>query len=265
MNSIEYKMIDLLKDLKKNYSVCELKVEFEAEAARINEVMRLKEIADRAELGLVLKIGGCEAITDMYEAQKIGVTGLIAPMIESAYAMKKYLDAIERYFTVSARKDIHFGAMIETIQGYKDVDGILNAEKINLIDTLSVGRVDMSGSLGISRSNLNIDKIYKIVEDIYTKGKKRKLRTVMGGGIAKEAIPFIKKLISKKLLDRYETRKIIFTAIDGSNNHMEDGIIKANLFELFWLQSKKNYYSAIFSEDDLRIEMLMSRIYKINP
>ncbi len=264
MNSIEYKMIELLKDLKKNYSVCELKVEFEAEGSRINEVMRLKEIAEKSGLGLVFKIGGCEAITDMYEAQKIGVTGIIAPMIESPYAMKKYLQAIEKYFSESSRKDIHFGSMIERTQGYKNISDILDAKKLFFIDTLSVGRVDMGGSLGISKYDLNGEKIYKIVEDIFSKGKKKGLRTVMGGGIAKEAIPFIKKLISKKLLNRYETRKIIFTAVDSSAAHMEDGIIKANLFELFWLQSKKNYYTNIYLEDDARIEMLMSRIYKIN-
>jgi len=185
-------------------------------------------------------------------------------MIESAYAMKKYLSAIEKYFSKDLRKDIHFGAMIETIQGYKNVDIILDSEKLNLIDTLSVGRVDMSGSLGISKYDINNEKIYKIAEDIFTKSKKKGLRTVMGGGIAKEAIPFIKKLIAKKLLNRYETRKIIFTAIDCSASHMEDGIIKANLFELLWLQSKKNFYNNIYLEDDARIEMLMSRIYKIN-
>ena len=45
---------------------------------------------------------------------------------------------------------------------------------------------------------------------------------------------------------------------------MEEGIIKANLFELFWLQNKKKYYTNIAMEDDSRMEMLMSRIYKID-
>ena len=84
MNSLENKMVKLLLDLKKNHKVVELKAEFETEAVRMNELMRLKEVADRAGLGLVIKIGGTEAITDMFEAQHIGVTGLIAPMIESS-------------------------------------------------------------------------------------------------------------------------------------------------------------------------------------
>lgn len=173
MNSLEHKMLGLLRDMKKNYGVVDLKAEFEAEGVRMDELMRFKEIADQAGLGIVLKIGGAEAITDMLEAQKIGVSGLVAPMIESPYALKKYLEAIEKYFPRDVRADIRFIAMIETTQGYKNVDEILAADKNQLLHTISVGRVDMTGSLGLGRDDINIDRVYKIVEDIFTKAKKK--------------------------------------------------------------------------------------------
>lgn len=265
MNTLEYKMVELLLDMKKNYGVIDLKAEFEAEGSRINELMRLKEIASNAGLSIAMKIGGAEAITDIFESQKIGVSAIVAPMLESPYALYKYLLALEKYVPKETRKNIKFVAMIETIQGYKNVDEILATDKNNLLNIISVGRVDLSGSLGLRRDEVNNDKVYQIVEDIFTKAKKRKLETVMGGGIAKEAIPFIKKLVSKKLLDRYETRKIIFhTDPQATASKMEEGIIKANLFELFWLQNKKKYYTNIAMEDDSRMEMLMSRIYKID-
>ncbi len=258
-------MVELLLDMKKNYGVIDLKAEFEAEGSRINELMRLKEIASNAGLSIAMKIGGAEAITDIFESQKIGVSALVAPMLESPYALSKYLLALEKYLPKDARKNIKFVAMIETIQGYKNVDEMLAIDKNNFLNIISVGRVDLSGSLGLQRNEVNNDKMYQIVEDIFTKTKKRKLETVMGGGIAKEAIPFIKKLVSKKLLDRYETRKIIFhTDPQATATKMEEGIIKANLFELFWLQNKKKYYTNIAMEDDSRMEMLMSRIYKID-
>lgn len=264
MNSIEYKMVELLLDMKKNYGVIDLKAEFEAEGSRINELMRLKEVASKAGLSIAMKIGGAEAITDIFEAQKIGVSAIVAPMLESPYAVSKYLMALEKYVPKDTRKDIKFVAMIETIQGYKNVDDILAIDKNKLLNIISVGRVDLSGSLGLKRNEINCDKVYQIVEDVFTKAKKKGLNTVMGGGIAKEAIPFIKKLVSKKLLDRYETRKIVFaTDSQITPTKMEEGIIKANLFELFWLQNKKKYYANIAFEDDSRIEMLMSRIYKI--
>lgn len=265
MNSLEYKMVELLLDMKKNYGVIDLKAEFEAEGSRINELMRLKEVASNAGLSIAMKIGGAEAITDIFEAQKIGISAIVAPMIESSYALKKYLMALEKYVPKDTRKEIRFVAMIETIQGYKNVDEILAEDKNKLLNIISVGRVDLSGSLGLQRNEINSDKVYQIVEDVFTKAKKKGLETVMGGGIAKEALFFIKKLVTKKLLDRYETRKIIFhTDPQATATKMEEGIIKANLFELFWLQNKKKYYTNIAFEDDSRIEMLMSRIYKID-
>ena len=265
MNSLENKMVELLLDMKKNYSVIDLKAEFEAEGSRINELMRLKEIASSAGLSIAMKIGGGEAITDIFEAQKLGISAIVAPMIESSYALKKYLIALEKYVPGDTRKNIKFVAMIETIQGYRNVDEILAEDKNKFLNLISVGRVDLSGSLGLQRNEINNEKVYQIVEEIFTKAKKRGLETVMGGGIAKEAIPFIKKLVTKKLLDRYETRKIIFhTDPQSSATKMEEGIIKANLFELFWLQNKKKYYTNIAMEEDSRMEMLMSRIYKID-
>lgn len=259
MNTFEKKMVKLLRNLKKNYSVVELKAEFEAEGTRLNEIMRLKDIASQAGLGLVLKIGGCEAITDIFHAKHIGVTGLIAPMIESSYAAAKFLRAIKTHFPPELSKSIHFGINVETISAHKNLDEILSLPNINLIDTLTLGRVDLCGSLGISRYEINCDKVYQIAQDVFSKAKKKNLRTTMGGGIAKEAIEFIQKLISKHLLDRFETRKIVFkNTIQKSK--IEEAIIKANQFELLWLENKKNDYSSIYMEDNERIEMLRTRI-----
>ena len=73
------------------------------------------------------------------------------------------------------------------------------------------------------------------------------------------AIPFIKKLASKNLLDRFETRKVVFI-VPKSFIKVEEAIIKANKFELLWLENKRNYYKNIFHEDDTRIEMLKKRV-----
>lgn len=259
MNDLEKKMVDHLIDLKNKYGVVEVKAEFEAEATRINELMRLKDVAGKAGLGIVLKVGGAEAITDMFEAQHIGVTGLIAPMIESAYALKKYLEAVEKYFNPDLRETIHFGVNIETYQAYKNFDEMLSLPNIHVIDTVTLGRVDMCGSLNLSRMDINCDQVLEIATDVFTKARKKGLRTTMGGGIAKESVPFIKKLTGKKLLDRYETRKIVFPTAKSLAN-IKEGIIDANVFELLWLENKKNYYSHISTEDDLRIVMLKSRI-----
>jgi hypothetical protein len=259
MNLLELKMVDLLKNLRDKFGVTALKAEFEAEASRINEVMRLKDVAGKAGLDLVIKIGGGEAITDMFETQHIGVDLLIAPMIESPYALRKYLEAVEKYFPKELRARMHFGVNIETELACLKFPEMLMEEKINLIDTITVGRVDLSGSIGLARDQINSAEIYIITETIFILARAKGFRTAMGGGIAVEAIPFIKKLAAKKLLDRFETRKIVFDVPKNFIN-VEKGIVKANMFELMWLENKRNYYERNFREDEKRIEMLKTRI-----
>ena len=82
MNTLERKMVNLLRNLKENHHVVGVKAEFEAEGTRIEEALRLKEVLMKVDLGLTLKIGGCEAIRDIHEARVIGVARIVAPMIE---------------------------------------------------------------------------------------------------------------------------------------------------------------------------------------
>lgn len=252
-------MVKLLVDLKRKNGAIGIKAEFETEAARLNELMRLKEVTSLAGLKFVIKIGGPEAITNMFDAQHLGAHGIIAPMIESEYAMIKYLEAIEKYFPKDLRNNMHFGVNIETLQGYNNFEKILKLAKINLIDTITLGRVDMTGSLNLGRNDINSQQVYKIAETMFKMAKKRGYTTTMGGGIAKEAVPFIKNLAKKKLLDRFETRKVIFNTPENFSD-INDSIVKANKFELLWLENKRDYYSKICHEDDSRIEMLKTRI-----
>ncbi|HWY80302.1 MAG TPA: aldolase/citrate lyase family protein [Candidatus Sulfotelmatobacter sp.] len=259
MTTLEIKMVKLLEELRDKHGVVEVKAEFEAEASRIHEVMRLKDVAGKAGLGLVLKIGGGEAITDMFEAQHIGATVLIAPMIESAYALRKYLEAIEKHFPKELKERMHFGFNVETKLSYENFSEMLQEKKISLADTVTIGRVDLSGSMGLARDQINCDEVYEIVESIFTQARKKNFKTTMGGGIGPEAGPFIKKLVKKGLLDRFETRKIVFTIPEGISR-IKDAIVKANIFELLWLENKRNYYERIYHEDESRIKMLKSRI-----
>ena len=91
MNLLEKQMVDKLIDLKENHNIIGVKAEFEAEGMRFDEALRLKDITAKAGLDLTIKIGGCEAIKDMFDARTIGVSAIVAPMIETPYAMKKYV------------------------------------------------------------------------------------------------------------------------------------------------------------------------------
>src|ERR1035437_6540132 len=124
MNNLEKKMVKALIDLRENHNVIGVKAEFEAEGTRMEEAFRLKEVITRAGLDLTIKIGGCEAIKDMYEERVIGVSRIVAPMIETPYALKKYLTATKLVFPADEYEEVEFLINIETIDGYNNLEAM---------------------------------------------------------------------------------------------------------------------------------------------
>jgi len=259
MNILEREMVVVLKELKEKYGVFEIKAEFEAEGSRMEEIMRLKDVTTSVGLPIILKIGGVEAVTDVYNALAIGVKGIVAPMAETPYALSKFTNLIKNMVPEDNAEDIEFAFNLETITGYNNFDGMLALPDISVLSGVTVGRVDLTGSMNMGRGAINTSReIYDICEAVFEKSKAKGLKTGMGGGIAIEAIPFIKELNKNKVLDKYETRKVVFPA--SSVEFGEPAILKAVEFELLWLKSKRRYYSGVKAEDESRIAMIEKRL-----
>ena len=262
MNTLEHKMVDVLCDLRENHFVTGIKAEFEAEGTRLEEALRLKEVLMRAGLGLTIKIGGCEALRDMYECRTIGVERIVAPMVESAYALKKFLQATQLAFPEDERQDIKFAVNIETLLACQNFDEMLRLPEIDSLDGIVMGRVDLTGSMGLTREDINRREVWEISRDLFLKAKTLSLETAIGGGVSAHSLPFFRELPPGSL-DRYETRKVIFQCPGALGPHADKGILKAVGFELLWLKNKRDYYHLISSEDNQRIIMLESRYKRL--
>jgi 4-hydroxy-2-oxoheptanedioate aldolase len=259
MNRMEFEMVNLLTYLGERHGVSGVKAEFEAEGTRTEELMRLKEICLAAGTSLTLKIGGCEAVRDMYDARAIGVDHLVAPMVETRFALQKYLRAIDTVFPRDEQEEIEFLINVETRLAVESFDEMLKMPHISRLNGIVMGRVDLVGSMGLDRKAMNTDRIFQLVVPLFKKAKERNMTCVLGGGIAVDALPFI-RAIPSGLVDRYETRKICFSCPDALQMDAEQGILKAVRFELLWLQNKRSYYKTISEEDDKRISMLETRL-----
>ncbi|HMM06113.1 MAG TPA: aldolase/citrate lyase family protein [Clostridiales bacterium] len=254
MNKKERQMLEILKELKDEYSVLAVKAEFEAEGSRTDELVQLNEIVFRAGMDLFIKIGGCEAVRDLDQCRLLGATGIMAPMIETPFAMTKFVHAAKKVYG-DELKDVEWIINAETKTCRENFAEILKAGE-GMLDTISVGRVDLSSSMGLCREEINGDAVYEAVSFFAEKAKAAGLIVGMGGGISFEAIPFIQKMAP--LIDKFETRKIVFRTTDDEKR-LKKSIIKAMEFEVLYLQNKCDFYGRMADEDKARMEMMWQR------
>jgi 2-keto-3-deoxy-L-rhamnonate aldolase RhmA len=259
MNKYEAQMVEILSDLKANYGVLSVKAEFEAEGTRMDELLRLVDIARSAQLEITVKIGGCEAIRDLLEAKQIGVQNIVAPMVESAYAASKFVSAKNLVYSREESNGVKFLTNLETQLSLENVESIIDAIGMEAgLNGLVFGRVDFVGSRGLDRAEVNSASVEEAVSFVASKLKEANLELVVGGAVSKESLPFLRK-VAEIHLSRFETRKVIFSSGSLNVSEIEKGLLNAVHFELLWLLNKKEYYGQIHREDDKRIEMLESR------
>jgi len=259
MNKIEREMVQILARGRDKFGIVSVKAEFEAEGTRLEELLRLVDVARSAQLPITVKIGGCEAIRDLLEAKQIGVRYIVAPMVESAYAASKYVDAKNLVYSKDEQLDTDFLFNMETITGFENRDSLLSAICIpDGADGVVFGRVDFVGSMDWGRESINLQKTTDYVLEVARLCKLNDKQLVMGGGVSIESIDAIRQVQAIRL-DRFETRKVVFDAGIALSSDIEAGLVDAVHFELLWLLNKRDYYTSIGHEDEKRIQMLEAR------
>lgn len=261
MNSTEKHMLDMLKKGRDQYGVVAVKAEFEAEGTRPDELLRLLDLARRADLDVALKIGGCEAISDLLASKLYGIDYIIAPMVETPYALSKFADARDKVYGKEPT-DTKFLFNLETQTTLGFLTEMLPTTKERL-DGIVFGRVDFTLSRGMARGAINAPEITQAVLQVAEACRDNDLELVVGGSVAIEAAPAL-RAFRKIRLDRFETRKVIFDGAAAESANFEDGIANAMAFELAWLENKQAYYGAITAEDQSRIKMMRDRIATAN-
>lgn len=221
-------MNDLIKDLKENHDLIGLKSEFENEGASLDEVLWLLSIADDCGVDFSIKIGGCAAVRDLKDVRDIGVSEVVAPMIESQYALRKFVSSTNAVF--GPDHGIRLSINIETQNTLRELDKILIHPMARHIHSMVIGRSDLAGSF---EPVINPQHLMQNIANTARKITSNGIGCVVGGRIRADSINFLNQL--GNTIKGFETRKCIFKASSKSIN--AKAITKALQFELAWAQN----------------------------
>ena len=157
-----------LKYLKENHSLVGLKGGTEVEAMSFEEIYLMKQIC-RGVVPMTVKIGGPEARNDIEFMLSIEVEKILAPMIESPYSLKNFVETMN---DLDKSKKTKLAVNIETIFSYTNLHYIFGSPYFKEVDQVTVGRTDLSGSLDKDVDDFEVLNITKrIVESAKYYGK----------------------------------------------------------------------------------------------
>ncbi|WP_324807438.1 aldolase/citrate lyase family protein [Sphingomonas sp. LY29] len=255
MNRRDRTMLDLLQRGRDEFGFLAVKAEFEAEGTRRHELLRLSDLARRAGLDVALKIGGCEALSDLQDARDLNVDLLVAPMVETPFALSKYIAAKDR---THGDDDCRFLFIVETATALSNIDALIDVAA-GRVDGIVFGRIDFSLSCGLTRDDADGEAVTEAAVCIARSCAERDLEFIVGGGLSERSLPLL-EAARRIRLDRFESRKVVFDA-----SVLESGLATAAIdagaaFEREWLLAKRERYLEWADEDRTRLALLDSRV-----
>lgn len=254
MFGLEQKLFDQMTRLKEEYDLQGIKAEFEAEGSSFRDLVRLRRITDKLNIPLMLKIGGVEALRDIKDSLEIGVDGLIGPMVESTFGLKKFADAVS---SIYKNKPIHRSINIETHGAVCQVDGILEFAK-GRIENITVGRTDLSSSYFDSAVTPDSEFIFNVLAELGRKAIDAGLTLTVGGSVSKKSVELFRKDEKKwqEFISRLETRKVI---LPFEEMLKKNAIKEALRFEELYILSKKEMSDLFMETETSRLTRLKMR------
>lgn len=225
-----------------------LKGEFEAEGLSREDVAVEVIYARRRGVDYLVKIGGCEAKSDVDYLRRLGVTSVVAPMIESGFAMRKYMEMLP------PQGFDHVGVTVETFHAVDRIEELLDAG--TRLTNVTVGRSDLTASFG--GPGVDSEETMARVRRVAQAARGRGLEMTIGGGVnvkTRETLRADPELAG--LIACVETRK----AVMRTERFLEDGVLERAInLELELLELRTAPLASALSRSTERIEQLRGRV-----
>lgn len=239
----------ILEDLKNRKYLKGIKIEFESEVVSDCELAYLSNLLIGLDIDLTVKLGGATSILDIKKARDLKAKSIVAPMVESSYTVKKFLNAIKAIYGnmfpnlyLNIETQNAFTYLYEIFEVAQDIKGVV------------LGRSDLTASLNMNKSTVNCQKIEDYASMLQGFCHTNAKELVIGGNVDLMSLPFFKRMI---FLSAFETKKVIFdAALLKDNTAFEENLLLAFKFEYEWIKNKEY----ITKEDELRIQAINQKI-----
>ena len=202
MHAVDWDLRGELEVLARSWGLVAIKTGTEVEDMGFEEIAYLRTIT-AGLLPLYVKIGGPEARNDMRELLRIRVDGLIAPMIESVYALRKFIETLQEVLPPEEYSHMRKGINLETIEGFAHMNTILAAKEARELDQITAARTDLSGSMDLSPDH---ERVLEICSVICARAREHDLNTSVGGAIHPAIAGRIMELVNP---DTMNTRHMV--------------------------------------------------------
>jgi hypothetical protein len=218
-----------LAALAENHHVVGLKTGTEVEDMGFDEIEFLKSVA--GNLPLTVKIGGPEARNDIRQCIKIGVDVILAPMVETVYALTNFVRTVE-----SIAEEINvalpkLAVNIESKTAVRNLDEMLHSKAVSRLYQATIGRSDLSKSMHLSVDDA---EVINAARQAIKKLNRHGLVTSVGGGITMENI---RALSLEMPMNKINTRHIVMNNNKSFQKNPVKHLFHSMMFEKLLYQS----------------------------
>ena len=218
-----------LQVLTENHHVVGIKTGTEVEDMGFEEIEFIKSFAQ--DTPLTVKIGGPEARNDIRHCIKAGVNVILAPMVETVYALTNFVRTVE---SIAEEMNVPLPKLavnIESKTAVKNLDEMLHSKAVSRLYQATIGRSDLSKSMHLSVDDA---EVINSARQAIKKLNKHGLITSVGGGITMENIS---ALSLDMPMNKINTRHIVFNNNKSFQKNPIKHLFHAMMFEKFMYQS----------------------------
>lgn len=192
-----------LRELIRHHGCRSLKLSTEDAGNSFPQIARyLREFARL--LPVEVKIGGPEARNDIRTLGALPVAALIVPMVESPYALTKFIETMRDALTPARYRQVRRRINLETETAVRQLAAILRAPAFREIDQATIGRSDLSRSYGLTPDH---PVIFAVTRRLVRALQRRGLPVSIGGSMTPRQT---RELIARVGPDYVNTRSLAF-------------------------------------------------------